>query len=313
MLNGISLRARPLAEIRSLFSSADVAVVNLEIPLTNRGKATPRKSLADRKAKRQFVLRADPGHIGQFVGCGIDIVTLGNNHAMDYGWEGLSQMLDLLESKGIEHSGAGEFDEESWNAARFTTENGYRIAVLSFLAFVSKGALQTCWPSTATSPGIAALDLGGDVTARSMPKLKALVEKSRKDSDFLIVSPHWGIEKMALPSAYQVKLGRALIEAGADMVAGAHPHVLQGGELYKGKPILYSMGNLVSPLPGKTAVFLARFQGNKLVEIEARACNISGGRVKPTIGDNGFGELSDRLRKAYPNKDSQLLPKPMRR
>ncbi|MBV6459851.1 MAG: hypothetical protein HONBIEJF_03005 [Fimbriimonadaceae bacterium] len=308
MLNGIGVKARPLSAVKHYFWDADVAVVNLEIPLTNRGKATSRKSLGDRKAKRQFVLRADPGHIGRLVGCGVDIVTLGNNHAMDYGWPGLSQMLNLLESKGIEHSGAGEFDEESWNTARFTTSSGVRVGVLSVLAFMSTGGLGACTPSTPTRPGVAALDLGGSIDQKATSRLRTIVSSARQDCDFLIVAPHWGIEKKALPSTYQVALGRALVDAGADMVAGAHPHVLQGGELYKGKSILYSMGNLISPRPGSTAVFVASFEGTRLKALEARGCSISGGKVKPTAGDGGFKGLSTKLRQAYPSKESKDLP-----
>jgi len=308
MLNGISVKSRPLSAVKAYFWDADVAIVNLEIPLTNRGKATPRKSLADRKAKRQFVLRADPKHIGQLTGCGIDIVTLGNNHAMDYGWSGLSQMLNLLEAKGIEHSGAGEFDEESWNTARYTMASGVRIGVLSVLAFVSKGGLGACTPSTASKAGIAALDLGGSVDSGDQSSLRSIVSAARQGCDLLIIAPHWGIEKQSLPSAYQVALGRAFIDAGADMVAGSHPHVLQGGELYRGKPVLYSMGNLVSPRPGSTAVFVATFEGSRLTSIQARACAISGGKVKPKKGDAGFDALCGKLRRAYPSKYSQDLP-----
>jgi hypothetical protein len=90
MLNSVTPSAKTFGGVAGLFRSADVAYANLEIPLTRSGKATPRKSAAARAARTQFVLRADPGHARWLDDAGFDALSLGNNHAMDYGPAGLA-------------------------------------------------------------------------------------------------------------------------------------------------------------------------------------------------------------------------------
>jgi poly-gamma-glutamate synthesis protein (capsule biosynthesis protein) len=126
----------------------------------------------------------------------------------------------------------------------------------------------------------------------------------------LVVGLHWGIERQTIPTAYQVTLGRACIDAGADIVWGNHPHVLQGAELYKGKPILYSMGNLISSKGGATGVVKIVYEDGQLKRSQFLPLMISDGRVQPVNGPHGqaavksYEKLCEAIQRHYPSKES---------
>lgn len=307
MLNGISPKTKPFEKVTEVFREADVAIANLEIPLTRSKTLTSRKSATEIKARTQFVLRADPKHIEGLKEAGFDVVSLGNNHAMDYGWSGLSETLGLLESAGIRWAGAGQDWASAVESAVVTTRDGTRVALVSYLAFVTERAMRKCWPARTSGPGIAVLPLGGVVGKAAKERLIAIVQRARQDADFVIVALHWGVEKQTVPIPYQVSLGRGFAEAGADVVWGHHPHTLQGTELYDGVPILYSTGNLVSSRPGSTAIYRLTFEGLKFKSAEILPCTIAGGKVSPNLKPGAKKAISDldaKLRKRYPSKRS---------
>lgn len=309
MLNGISPAVRPLDGVREQFLSASVAYANLEIPLTRSTRRTPHKSARDIRRRAQFVLKADPKHIDALSRIGLDLVSLGNNHAMDYGPLGLKEMTELLRRKSIAFAGAGMNEEEAVRPALVSRPSAPRVAMLSYLAFMGDGALNACWPAKSNSPGVAVLRFGGRVDERAQQTLRRHIAQARRMADVVLVAPHWGLEKQTLPTPYQIALGRAMVDAGADIVIGNHPHVLQGGEIYRGKPILYSLGNLVSPLPGRTAVFVLRWRGTKFERLDVFPARIGGGRVNVTSqNDTLFSELSRRLARRYPHRESRPLP-----
>jgi poly-gamma-glutamate synthesis protein (capsule biosynthesis protein) len=148
---------------------------------------------------------------------------------------------------------------------------------------------------------------------RALNELADWIGGAKKSCDFLVVGLHWGIERKDLPTPYQVALGRACVDAGADVVWGNHPHVLQGAELYKGKPILYSMGNLISPRPSQTALARIFFEPDRPPKFRLLPCSIAKGRVVPLDGSPcskavaGFRQLCDKLLKKYPSVDSQAI------
>lgn len=280
MLNGINPRNDPFQETASLFRDADVAYANLEIPLTTSRRGTPFKSAAEVKARTQFVLKADPRHIAHLANAGFDLLSLANNHGMDYGWEGLRQTIGLLEGAGIAHSGGGANMAEAERPAVKTLPSGFRVGMISALAFVGSGALNKCGPAGKASPGIAVFRLNGAMGKDAKQELARRVSAAKKECDFLIVAPHWGEEKKTRPREWQFTLGRALVDAGADAVIGAHPHVLQGKEVYKGRPILYSTGNLASALPAASAVYLLKFEGAEFRGVDVVPVRISGGQTR---------------------------------
>lgn len=307
MLNGVSRDIRPFDGLAPFVRGADVAIANLEVPLTTAKTPTARKTPDMLRRRAQFVLKADPARAAHIAQAGFDMVSLGNNHTMDYGPSGLFEMMAALDRHRVVYAGAGMNETAAWRAARFETENRVRVALVSMLAFRGSAAMDICWPAVGDRPGIAALKLNGNVTDSSLPKIRAIVDSARKNADLVVVALHWGLERQTVPTAYQVQLGRAFVDQGADIVVGHHPHVLQGAELYRGKPILYSTGNLVSPRPGATAVFRLDFRDGNLASAAILPASISGGKVSPLRGAaadrerNRFAVLSSQVGRRFPS------------
>ena len=255
MLNGIRPGTGPLKGVARAFRAADFALANLEIPLTDAKTPTTRKTAAELRARTQFVLKADPRHAAALRDAGFDLVSLANNHAMDYGAKGLAQERAILGRLGIRATGAGPNGAVAASLAVATGRDGFRVGLLSALAFMGRDALRKCGPAGPTTPGVNVLAFDGRIDDAARAKLQGWVGGARSRCDYLVVALHWGIERQSKPTSYQIALGRAVADAGADLVWGAHPHVLQPTEAYHHVPILYSTGNLVSPLPGRTALY----------------------------------------------------------
>lgn len=204
-----------------LLSEADLSVVNLECPVTDRGE----------KVKKPYNFRMNPAFVGALEHSGIDVVNIANNHIYDYGKEGLFDTISYLDSAGIWHVGAGRNAQEA--ATPVIVQVGNRRIGLQ--GYYGGGEAPV---ASGENPG---------VVPRSLPVILQHIETLRKrDSvDYVIVNLHWGTEKATIPDAGQVQFARALIDGGADAVIGHHPHVLQGIELYKSGVIVYSLGNFV--------------------------------------------------------------------
>lgn len=314
MLNQVSARKNPLAGIASSLRKADVTIANLEIPLTRAPRSNPRKTPEMLRARDQYILKADPNHAQHLASSGIDVVSLANNHGMDYLLPGVNEMTGALKKSKIVFTGAGANLAAAQQPATFTLKNGVRIALISALSFMSDGGNNICYPATATSPGIHALKFGGDISAADEKRLSAWISKAKSKADFVFVALHWGLEKKTVPTPYQVSLGRAAIRSGADGVFGHHPHVLQGGEVYKGKPIFYSLGNLISPRPAMTAMFRLSFSGRRLTKVENVPVWIRGGSAETLSGKrresewSRFKSLSAQIQAKFRHKDSKPLP-----
>ncbi|MDR3691306.1 MAG: CapA family protein [Fimbriimonas sp.] len=308
MLNGIVPSAKTLSDIKPLTRRIDVAFGNLEIPLTHATTKTARKSAAELKKKDQFILKADPSHIKFVKDAGIGMVTLANNHAMDYGRSGLREMTALLDRNKIGHAGAGVDADAAMSPAIRKLPSGQTVALLSVMAFQTTAALLKTTPATRTSPGVGVLNLHGDLGQKAQAKLKAWIANAHDGADWVVVGIHWGIERKPLPTPYQVGLGRALIDAGADVVWGNHPHVLQGAELYRGKLIMYSMGNLISNLPSRSGFIELKIDEEGNESPSFIPAEVKGGRVlllrgkQKTVAFAGFRKLCHLLEKKYPSK-----------
>lgn len=308
MLNQIPVKMKPLAALRPLFQSGDVALANLEIPLTNTKNPTPYKTAAELKARTQYILKADPEHVAGIKAAGIDIVSLANNHVMDYRAEGLKQMIGLLTKSNILYTGSGPTISEAREIV-----SKHPVALVSALAFMNTGSMTKLVPATDKTPGLHALMFNGNVDKQDREYLKNWISGQRDGQEIIVVALHWGIERQTVPTPYQVALARACIDAGADVVWGHHPHVLQGAELYKGKPILYSMGNLISKKEGPTGLVRLYFEDFKFKKFRFLPLSIAGLRVKPVTEKavagrvKGYQTLSEAIQKRYPNKDSKPL------
>lgn len=311
MLNGIGIRQQALTGAAPVLRTADVAIANLEIPLTDAKAATSRKSAAELKARKQFVLKADPRHGASIAKAGIDVVSLGNNHCMDFRKTGLDQMRRTLAKIGVVYAGAGDDRVAALAPAVYRGRDGVRTGLVSALAFVGDGALWHCTPATDSTAGVAALAFSGRLDEAAAEVLRAAIADAKTRCDLLVVGLHWGIERQTVPTAYQVRLGRMCIDAGADVVWGCHPHVLQGAELYKGKPILYSMGNLVSSMPAETGLVRLAYDRSSFVRAEFVPYAISLGRIaaspKPAAARKAFARLCAFLQKRYPSPEAEAL------
>ncbi len=200
---------------------ADVTVVNLECPVTQRGT----------KVSKPFNFRMQPRYIETLKGGGIDVVSIANNHIFDFGSRGLLDTISYLDSAGVLHVGAGR----NFTDAHRPVVKTIRGRAVAFLAYYGGGEAPGAGNS---SPGVARRDL--TQIAADIRKLR-----SGSASPYVVVILHWGTELAKTPDRGQVAFAHSLIDAGADAVVGHHPHVLQGIERYRGGVIAYSLGNFV--------------------------------------------------------------------
>lgn len=201
--------------------TADVMMLNNEFSYSNRGIKTKNKS---------FTFRANPNRVKILKQMGVDIVSLANNHALDYGPDALTDTFQTLDKAGIDYIGAGNNITRA-KAPVYLNLGDKKIAYVA----ASRVVFSTDWYATDTKLGM----IG---TYDPQLYIKS-IKKAAANSDFVVAFLHWGVERNSYPESYQRSLARQYIDAGADLVVGCHPHVLQGFEFYKGKPIAYSLGN----------------------------------------------------------------------
>ena len=222
----------------------NLSFCNLECPVSQRGT----------RKNGGYAFRADPGFLEAVKTTGFNIVSVANNHMLDFGADALRDTLSNLDNDNIAYAGAGINREEA-RKPRFVEVNGVKIALLADLDM----------------PMIVA-EVPGNTLAPQMSQRRGLLEmqkdiiEAKKQADVVLVSFHWGYEYTNYPLKDVTKLAKACVDAGADMVLGHHPHVMQGIEVYKGKPILYSMGNFVfdqfREMTSRTFVFSCEFLKN---------------------------------------------------
>jgi poly-gamma-glutamate capsule biosynthesis protein CapA/YwtB (metallophosphatase superfamily) len=239
------------------FQKADLLFGNLEMPITDRGERVIDKPPED------VVLRMHPKTVNAFMKAGFDVVSLANNHIMNFGPEGLFQTIDLLNKGKIAHAGAGRNINEAREPA-IVQKNGCRVAFLcytsvcvaSFPATENRPGVVRIRVHTAYEPPQRVLELPGAppiVITRLEPEDVQLVRedigKARTQADIVVVSWHWGVSFEQKILDYQKEGGHVCIDAGADLVIGHHAHGLQGIEVYKGKVIAFGLGNFTAYFP----------------------------------------------------------------
>lgn len=246
-----------LQHVAGILKSADVAYCNLEGPMCDVGEKHPGK------AGISLHLRSTPSVAQALAGAGIDVVSLANNHALDYGVAGLDQTITLLDDVRIARAGAGR-DLAAARQPALLEVNGVRIALLSYASVCISP-----FAATATTPGLAMVRIntsyaanlrlfqqpGSPMLTRTVgePEDVAMllddVKAAKARADVVIVAWHWGVsERWGKLADYQRELGRAVIDAGASAILGHHAHMLLGVEFYRGCPIFYSLGNFAFDL-----------------------------------------------------------------
>jgi poly-gamma-glutamate synthesis protein (capsule biosynthesis protein) len=211
----------PLAPFAATLAQADYRIANLECPVATGGQP---------HASKIATFRADPHTLSVLRGR-FDAVSLANNHSGDYGHAAFLETMHHLDDAGIAHFGGGQNLVEA-HRPLWIEKRGLRIAVLAYNEFKPRA-----FEAGANWPGVAWSE--DDQVIADIRAAKAA------GADLVIPFMHWGWEKETRPTERQQTLARKLIDAGAALVVGSHPHVTQGAEFYKGKPIIYSLGNFV--------------------------------------------------------------------
>ncbi len=219
----------PWGDTKALFRAGDWRVCNLECVISDCGRPWS-------KTPKAFHFRSDAKNVAVLKAAGIDAVSVANNHALDFEYDAMLEMLRLLDRAGIQHAGAGADLGEATRPG-ISNVKGRSIGLIAFTDN------QPEWEARPQSPGLFYLPI--DLSDERAEVLFATVRETRKRADLVVVSAHWGPNWGYEPLAAHVRFAHALIDGGADIIFGHSGHVFQGVELYNRRPIMYCTGNFV--------------------------------------------------------------------
>jgi len=212
-----------LGPVAKVLRRADVAMVNLETTVTTRGQPQ----------HKHYVFRAPPSAFQALRAAGVDVVTMANNHGMDYGLVGLRDSLATAAAAHFPLVGIGRDAAQAY-APWVVSVGGQRVAILGATQVLEPG-LQAAWTAGPHKPGLAA--------THDQPRLLAAVRQARGLADTVVVYLHWGEEGNPCPTGPQRQIAHLLATAGADIVVGTHAHTLQGSGWLGRTYVAYGLGN----------------------------------------------------------------------
>ncbi|HEY3448970.1 MAG TPA: CapA family protein [Myxococcales bacterium] len=217
------------ADVAGDLAAADFSVANLETPVSPSGDP----------GNVEYHFNAPPVLLASLKASGFKLVSFANNHVMDQARRGFDETLAELDKAGLPYYGAGKNQQESAKGLRLE-KNGVKVAFLGATDFVNQSQ------HLSADPKLSHVNKLDEAVA-----MAEAVKAAREDSDFVIVSLHWGVEYQPKPRESEVKLAHELFEAGADVILGTHPHILQPLEVYEAADgrtclVIYSLGNFVS-------------------------------------------------------------------
>ena len=221
--------AYPWGDTLPLFRQADVRICNLECVIADRGE---RWSITP----KMFCFRSDAKNIATLQAAQIDAVSLANNHTLDFGYEALLDMLNILRAAGIHYAGAGRNNREASVPALWQAQG----VMLGLIALTDN---EPCWEATGERAGILSMPITLD--GQRTKTLLETIRTTRAQVDLLLVAAHWGPNWGLAPPPEHIPFAHALIDAGADLIVGHSGHIMRGIEIYKHKPILYCTGNFI--------------------------------------------------------------------
>ena len=285
----------PWGDISEVMNEADIAIVNLETCVSDRGVSEKREG---------YGFQTPPEMLEGFANAGIDAVNLANNHTRDFGYDALLDTFTNLTDYGIGYFGAGN-DLDEAGGLLIIEKNGVKIGLT--------GANNvTLNRSCAATEGHAGINQIGDPDSESALAYIERLKEYDSQCDVLIVFLHAGIEEVFDATSYQKQMTRAFIDAGADIVVGGHPHTLQPIEFYNGKLIIYSIGNFIfwhidDDVDGLTAIFDLTVDKNGYVGLKLHPLFIKNYKVNYLVnGGSGYSsrypqiiELMNRLCRPY--------------
>lgn len=274
------LKADPLqllAPIAPLLSSADLAMVNLETAITERGEPVAGKAFHFRSPAESFLA---------LEAAGVDVVTMANNHALDYGPVGMADTFDAIASSRVAVVGIGHNASEAYRPYRRVI-NGQRVAIFGAVDWLEP-ALVPSWTATANQPGLA-------FSINPRPLLDA-VAAVRPEVETLIVFMHWGVEQTHCASEEQSSLAQSLLSAGADIIVGSHAHRVFGAGNIGGAFVAYGLGNFVywreDGESGSSGVLLVKATGRRVDDYSWIPARITHGVPAPEHGATASFDLS---------------------
>lgn len=250
-----------LAALKPYLSAADVTIVNLETAITTGGS---------KMAGKQFTFAAPPSALTTLANAGVDVVSMANNHAVDFGKVGLQQTLAARADAPVKVVGIGADAGEAYAPVVVEVE-GVSIAILAATQLREH-----------TTVHFSAGDAKAGVASMEKPdRILAAVRQAKADHDVVVVVPHWGVEKATCPSPKQVEAARALAEAGADIVVGSHSHRVMGSGWLGNTYVGYGLGNFVWFL---NTTFPGRSTGVLTVEISP--ANAKSGNAPAVVAES---------------------------
>lgn len=268
-------------EILEITNGSDIFYVNHEYCISDTGSPLEGK---------YYTFRANPERMELLKQMGTDIVSLANNHVFDYGKEALLDTTDLLEEAGIPYVGGGRNIEEAKRPIYFIV-NGIKIG---FVGASNGEKIQFTPQATEEEPGI--------LRAYDTTEYNEVISKASQECDYLIAYIHWGTEDSNYYNSDQERWGREFLDAGADIVIGGHPHVLQGIEYVDGKPIIYSLGDFWFNHETKyTGVLKINISQNGLEEMSFVPCLQTGFTTQYLQEESERAELFTFLADLSPN------------
>ncbi len=241
---------------------ADVSIVNLEAPFTTASDST-----------KSDPFKVDPSQVEVLKNGGISLVNLANNRIMDYQGAGLEETMKTLDQAGIRHFGAGR-DAKEARRPEILDVDGQRVAYLGYFGAEDQAAGDS-------KPG---------TNLKQNDRIAADIKAIRDQVDWVIVNFHWGDDIAKYPSDAQIELAHFSIDQGADLVVGHHSSILQGAEVYKGRPIVYSLGNFI--FGGKaesdyTSAMLRVALKARQMKVELLPVEVKGFQPQVAVGDRG--------------------------
>jgi poly-gamma-glutamate synthesis protein (capsule biosynthesis protein) len=214
--------AYPWGNTTTLLNNNDFNIINLECMLTK----------SEKRVFKVFNFKSDPDNVQSLVQANISLVNLANNHCLDFSEEGLKETIQTLESKKIKHVGAGE----NINQARkfeILEKNGIKIGVIGYTDN------EPDWLATSEKPGTNYVKIG------QIEQIEESIKLIRNQVDIVIVSIHWGPNRIERPEPAIIDFAHKIIDCGADIIHGHSAHIFHGIEIYKNKVILYGTGDFI--------------------------------------------------------------------
>lgn len=266
------------ADLQKTMKEADIFMLNNEFCYSTRGTPLP----------KGYNFRAAPERVKRLDEMGVDIVSIANNHAYDYGEEAFLDTITTLNEDNMPYVGGGTDLEDAKGHIVYFIANGIKIGYIAASQVERDEPIYT-QPATENTAGV--------VRCYDPELVNEMIAEAKKNCDFVIVYPHWGTELVKEIQSDQQELAYSFIDAGADVVIGGHPHCLQGVEYYKGTPIFYSLSNFS---------FSSKVVDSTVLNLEITIDGIRQARYIPCMEQNGHTHQCDEGDDNY-NRILELL------